>query len=102
MQKKEFPDQQTNAQNYSYRGPIPFSKETCVVMMADAVEAATRSIKSPTEQKINNLVDAVIAKHFDEGQFMNSNITLKDISLVKKLFKKRLLNIYHLRIEYPD
>lgn len=102
LQKKETPDEMPDEQAFSYRGPIPFSKETCVVMMADAVEAATRSLKNPGERKIAEMVDTIIDKHFAEAQFMNANITLRDISVVKKLFKKRLLNIYHLRIEYPE
>ncbi len=71
-------------------------------MMADAVEAASRSIKEPDDRKISNLVDAIIKSQMDEGQYDNSNITLRDINTVKKLFKKRLMSIYHVRIAYPD
>jgi putative nucleotidyltransferase with HDIG domain len=86
---------------FQYPGPIPFSKETAVLMMADSVEAASRSIKDYTAEKIEDLVEKIIQTQMDEGQFSNANITLKDISIIKKVFKRMLMNIYHVRIEYP-
>ena len=87
---------------FTYHGPIPFSKETAVVMMADSVEAASRSISEPDEQKINDLVDNIMDSQMKDNQFINANITMKDISRVKKVLKKKLLNIHHVRIAYPD
>ncbi len=101
MQQKENPDEKVDARRYTYPGPIPFSKETSVVMMADSVEAASRSLKIIDEETINNLVENIINKQVESGQFINSNITLRDINKIKKLLKKKLMNIYHIRIEYP-
>lgn len=86
---------------FRYPGPIPFSKETAVLMIADGVEAASRSLKSHDAVKINDLVDNIIDYKIDQNQFINSDITFKDITTIKKIFKKRLMNIYHARIEYP-
>jgi cyclic-di-AMP phosphodiesterase PgpH len=101
MQKKENPDEKVDSKVYTYPGPIPFSKETSVVMMADSVEAASRSLKVISEETINNLVESIINKQADTGQFANSDITLRDINKIKKILKKKLMNIYHIRIEYP-
>lgn len=100
LQTTENPDQ-IDEQIFMYHGPIPFSKETCVVMMADSVEAASRSLKIYDEDKVNYLVESIINSQLDNGQFANSDITMKDITRVKKMFKKKLMNIYHIRIEYP-
>jgi putative nucleotidyltransferase with HDIG domain len=91
-----------NIEDYRYPGPNPFSKETAILMMCDAAEAASKSIKEPTVQLIDSLIDKIVAKQMADGQFMNANITFRDIELVKKVLKKKLKNIYHLRIEYPD
>ncbi len=101
-QKQEFPDDLINEELFTYKGPIPFSKETSVVMIADSVEAASRSLKHHDEEIINNLVENIINKQVDSGQFMNSDITFRDISMIKKILKKKLMNIYHVRIEYPE
>ena len=87
---------------FRYPGPIPFSKETAVMMIADAVEAASRSLKVHDALTINDLVDNIIEYKIANQQFINSDITFKDITTIKKIFKKRLMNIYHARIEYPD
>lgn len=89
-------------EKFRYPGPIPFSKETAILMMCDATEAASKSLKEPTAQAIDNLIDKIISKQMDEGQFKNSDITFKDIEAVKKVLKKKVKNIYHVRIEYPD
>jgi len=87
---------------FTYKGPIPFSKETSIVMMADSVEAASRSLKQYDEESINKLVDNIIDSQVATGQFINADITHRDVSVIKKIFKKKLLNIYHIRIAYPD
>jgi hypothetical protein len=86
---------------FRYPGPIPFSKETAVLMMADGVEAASRSLKKHDALSINDLVDQIIDYKIAQNQFINSDITFRDITLIKKVFKKRLMNMYHVRIEYP-
>lgn len=100
--KQENPDDPVNEKAFSYHGPIPFSKETAVLMMADSTEAASRSIKAPDENKINSLVDNIVNKLFEDGQLNNADITLKDIQIVKKVLKRQLMNIYHVRIAYPE
>jgi cyclic-di-AMP phosphodiesterase PgpH len=98
---KDNPDKATNPEIFRYKGPAPFSKETAVLMMADSVEAASRSIKKPSEESINQLVDTIIDTQMKERQFDNANITLKDISTIKRVFKNRLMHIFHVRIAYP-
>ena len=70
-------------------------------MMADGVEAASRSIKKYDAVAIDDLVDRIINHQINENQFINADITFRDINQIKKIFKKRLMNIYHVRIEYP-
>ncbi|MDH3322230.1 MAG: HDIG domain-containing protein [Flavobacteriaceae bacterium] len=91
-----------NVKNFSYPGPIPFSKETAILMMCDACEAASKSIKDPTALLIDDLVEKIINGQMNKGQFMNADITFKEIQTIKKVIKKKLNNIYHLRIEYPE
>jgi len=88
--------------DFKYPGPIPFSKETAILMMCDSVEAASKSLKEPTAVLIDSFVEKIIDKQMDEGQFLNSNITFKEIQTIKKILKRKLKNIYHLRIEYPE
>jgi cyclic-di-AMP phosphodiesterase PgpH len=99
--KKEHSGEKINEDAFKYPGPIPFSKETAVLMMADGVEAASRSLKKYDALSINDLVDRIIDYKINENQFINADITFKDITIVKKIFKKRLMNMYHVRIEYP-
>ena len=87
---------------FSYPGPKPFSKETAILMMCDSVEAASKSLKEPTSIKIDNFVENILNKQMDDGQFLNANITFKEIQAIKKVLKRKLANIYHLRIEYPE
>lgn len=98
---KDLGEKAVYEEDYTYNGPIPFSRETAVLMMADSVEAASRSIPNPNEDNISTLVEAIINGQIAANQFINSNITFRDISTTKKIFKKFLLNIYHIRIEYP-
>ncbi len=102
MSKKENPDEEIKLSDFTYHGPIPYSKETSLLMMADAVEAASRSIQNPNAKSISELVDKIIKSQLDQGQFNNANITFRQINTAKKIFKRKLLNIYHLRIEYPE
>ncbi|MDG1572642.1 HDIG domain-containing protein [Robiginitalea sp. M366] len=87
---------------FRYPGPIPFSKETAILMMADSVEAASKSLVNPTFSIIDEFVDRIVGGQMQAGQFLNSDITLKEIETVKKVLKQRLTNIYHLRVEYPE
>ena len=87
---------------FMYNGPKPFSKETAILMMCDSVEAASKSLKEPTSTKINTFVDNIVANQIEDAQFLNANITFKEIESIKKVLKHKLANMYHLRIEYPE
>ncbi|HOP03028.1 MAG TPA: HDIG domain-containing protein [Tenuifilaceae bacterium] len=99
--KDKYPDAQHEFDKFSYPGPKPFSRETAVLMMADSIEAASRSLKSYSHSTIENLVDTIINHQQLDDQFSEANITFQDITALKMVFKKKLLNIYHARIEYP-
>ncbi len=87
---------------FRYPGPIPFSKETAILMMADSVEAASKSLKNPSFMIIDEFVDRIIGGQMSANQFLNANITFREIETIKKIFKQKLTNIYHLRVEYPE
>ena len=87
---------------FAYSGPRPFTKETAIVMMADAVEAASRTLEKRTEESISELVERILFIQEQDDQFSEAPLTFKDISDIKSIFKKRLLNIYHARIAYPE
>jgi putative nucleotidyltransferase with HDIG domain len=99
--KKAFPEEQIDEEKFHYPGPIPFSKETAVLMMADSVEAASRSLKKYDAETIDALVEKIINSQIEQNQFVNADITFKDINTLKKIFKKKVMNIYHVRVEYP-
>ena len=70
--------------------------------MADSVEAASKSLKEPTSSKLDSFVENIVDNQLNQGQFLNANITLKEIQKIKKVLKKKLNNMYHLRVEYPQ
>ncbi len=100
--KEEETNGEAKESDFRYPGPKPFSKETAILMMADSVEAASKSLKEPTSTKIDAFVENIINKQMEQGQFINANITFKEIEIIKKVLKKKLYNIYHLRVEYPE
>ncbi|UBZ10754.1 HDIG domain-containing protein [Leeuwenhoekiella palythoae] len=100
--KAQEQDEDVNIDDFRYPGPLPFSKETAILMMADSVEAASKSLKSPTSVLIDSFVEKIINKQMEENQFLNATITFKEIQIIKKVLKSKLNNIYHLRIEYPE
>lgn len=100
-QLAEFPDMPIDEQSFTYRGPRPFSKETAIVMMVDSVEAASRSLKSHSEEAISALVDGIIDSQIADDQYSNADITFRDVNKAKSILKKKLQSIYHVRIEYP-
>lgn len=99
--KNKYPDREIDEALFSYSGPDPVSRECSVVMMADAVEAASRTLAVKTEENITKLVDNIIDTQVQDGRFVNADITFKDIAIVKKVFIEMLTNIYHSRIAYP-
>ena len=99
---QNFPEGELEKKDFTYPGPKPFTREMAILMMADSVEAASRSLKEYTPETVNNLVDSIIDRQFEENQFESADITLRDITEVRSIFKKKLLNIYHVRVEYPS
>ena len=97
---KAHPDKIVDEQTFRYPGPIPFSKETAVLMMADSVEAASRSIKEPDAENISSLVDKIIDGKLVQGQLKNSDITMQEIESIRAIFKRMLMSIYHVRLDY--
>ncbi len=89
-------------EDFRYLGPIPETKEAAIIMLADGVEAAVRSISEPTKGKIDEMVNNIIKDRLNEGQLDNCDLTLKDINKIRKAFLKMLTGIYHQRIEYPE
>jgi len=99
--QQQNPGEKVDRARFAYPGPTPFSKETSILMMADAVEAASRSLDKPNEEALKTLVETIIDHQAIEEQFVHADITFKDISEIKKIFIKKLMNTYHVRIEYP-
>ncbi len=95
-------EEDVNEEDFRYPGPLPFSRETAILMMADSVEAASKSLKNPTFLIIDEFVDKIISGQMKANQFLNADITFKEIETIKKIFKQKLINIYHLRVEYPE
>ena len=101
-EQKAHPDEEIDPMPFTYHGPAPFSRETAVLMMCDSIEAASHSMKDPDEKKISDLVDNIINKQMEAGQFLNTDLTLRDIETCRKVLKKKLMSIYHVRIAYPE
>ena len=101
-EKEKNPEEEVAIEKFQYRGPIPFSKETAILMICDAAEAASKSLQQPTAQSIDNLIDKIVEKQKLDNQFINSDITFSEIEKIKKVIKRKLMNIYHVRVEYPD
>ena len=100
--KNEHPDEEPDEELFTYPGPNPFTRETAILMMADGVEAASRSLPEYTEESIGNLVEKIIDSQVEEGYFKECPITFKDIAIIKGVFKEKLKTIYHTRISYPE
>ena len=101
-QKNEFPEEPVDDLLFTYPGPNPSTKEQAILMMADAVEAASRSLPDYTEQSIRELVCRIIDTQVDEGYFRDCPITFRDIQYAKTVLIEKLKTIYHTRISYPE
>ena len=99
--KNKYPDREIDESLFTYDGPDPVSRECAVVMMADAVEAVSRTLVDKTEENITKVVNNIIDGQLQDGRYANADITFKDIATVKKVFIEMLTNIYHSRIAYP-
>lgn len=97
--QEENPD--ISIEKFQYKGPTPFTKEMAILMMSDSVEAASKSLKQHTASLINDFVEKIINKQMNNGQFLEADITFKEIQRIKKVMKQKLANIYHVRVEYP-
>ena len=100
--KNNFPNQEIDEAKFTYPGPKPGSKETTIVMMADAVEASSRSLKKYDEPTIDELVERIIDGQIANGSFKNAPISFRDVEVIKAVFKEKLKTIYHNRISYPE
>ena len=99
---EENPDKEVDEKQFRYPGPKPKTKEEAILMIADSIEAASKSLKNPSEQNINDLVHNIIAGKIGQGQFADSNLSFSELETSKEVFKKLLKSIYHVRIEYPE
>ncbi len=100
--QQELTPKNIDTDKFKYPGPKPFSKETAILMMADSVEAASKSLKAPSHNDLKLFIDKIIDGKMSEKQFNLSDITFSEIETVKKVLYKKLINVYQLRIEYPE
>lgn len=98
----QHPDEEVDDSEFRYPGPRPRTKEETILMMADSIEAASKSLKNPTEQDISGLVDKIVEGKISQGQFENSRMTFRELEDCKIVFKQLLKSVYHVRIEYPE
>ena len=100
--KNQYPEKDIDEGTFTYPGPNPFSKETAILMMADSVEAASRSLKEHTEESIKQLVDKIIDGQIADGLLKSAPLTFRDVETVKSVFVDKLKTMFHTRISYPD
>lgn len=100
--KNQHPDEEVDESLFTYPGPRPFTREQGILMMADAVEARSRSLQEYTEQSIDEMVEQMVSAQMNDGQLRDTPLTFKDIENIKAVFKQKLQNIYHHRITYPE
>ena len=97
----QHPDEEAELSRFIYPGPKPYTKEQAVMMMADSVEASSRSLKTKDEKSLEGLVNHIIDDQVKQGQFDQANITFRDMNKIREILISKLINIYHVRIEYP-
>lgn len=100
--KNQYPDHPIDEEVFTYPGPNPFSKEMAILMMADSVEAASRSLKEHTEESIQQLVNKIIDSQIADGLLKNAPLTFRDVEIIKNVFVEKLKTMFHTRISYPD
>jgi putative nucleotidyltransferase with HDIG domain len=100
--QEQNPDKEVDENAFAYPGPLPRSKEAAVVMLVDGIEAASRSMKEKTHENLKALIDSMIDKKIEDKQLDDSDLTFSDINTIKHTLLEKLINIYHIRIEYPD
>ena len=87
---------------FRYPGPRPDSKETGILMLADSIEAASRSLDDPTHKRLKSLIELIVRERIEDGQLDNTDLTFRDLAQIRKTFLKMLMGIYHVRVKYPD
>ncbi|WP_430972076.1 HD family phosphohydrolase [Sunxiuqinia rutila] len=100
--KNDHPDEDVDPREFTYPGPPPKSKETSVVMLTDGIEAAARALKEKTQDNLRELIEKMVKDKLEAGQLENADLTLRDIRIFKDTILEKLINIYHVRIEYPE
>jgi putative nucleotidyltransferase with HDIG domain len=100
-QKNQFPDKEFDESLFQYPGPKPKSKEEAILMVADSLEAASKSLKNPTGQDIDLLVDNIVESKIKNDQFSDSSLSFEELGKCVTVFKSLLRSINHVRIEYP-
>lgn len=98
----DHPDEEVDINKFTYMGPNPYTKEQAIVMICDAVEAASRSLPEYNDESINKLVDKIVDTQVIEHYLDRAPITLKELGEAKTILKEKLKNIYHTRIAYPE
>ena len=101
MYQNENPDMEIDKNSFTYPGPLPQDKETAVLMLTDGIEAATRSLKEKSVDTIRNLIEGMVEQKIASNQLTNAELTFHDITVLKSTLLEKLVNIYHVRIEYP-
>jgi hypothetical protein len=99
--QQENPGEHVSEADFNYPGPLPHSREATIVMLIDGIEAASRSMKDKTYENIKNLIDNMIDQKIKDRQLDNSDLTFADIDKIREILLKKLVNLYHIRIEYP-
>ena len=100
-QQQENPDEELNDKDFVYPGPLPRSREAAVVMLVDGIEAASRSMKEKSYDNLKNLITNMIDQKMKERQLDNSELTFAELEQIREILLRKLVNIYHVRIEYP-
>ncbi|MFU8812041.1 MAG: HD family phosphohydrolase [Balneolaceae bacterium] len=101
-QKNQEKESEIPEDDFRYDGPIPFTKEQGILLLADGVEAASRAMKSPNYNKLENLIDRMVDDHIKHGQLNHCPLTFRQIQIIKESFLSILMGVYHSRIEYPE
>ncbi len=100
--KNEHPNEEVDPKEFTYPGPPPKNKETSVVMLTDGIEAAARAMKEKSLENLRALIEKIVQDKIDTGQLDNADLTLREIRIFKETILEKLMNIYHIRIEYPE
>ncbi len=101
MYQKEHPGDDIDQGSFSYPGPLPQDKETAVLMLTDGIEAAARSLKEKSVDTLRDMIEYMVEQKIRANQLSNSDLTFRDITILKSTLLEKLVNIYHVRIEYP-